>query len=142
MDNLNNEKYPWDYWAELSDMFDQLKPKKNQIRRKIKVKSPYEVKRELPKSDPTKPNVEAPAKNISPSKLFLLRKEWVELRKSALAMYGSVCHKCGTTKNIQVDHIKPKSKYPELSLDINNLQILCWTCNRLKSNTDETDYRK
>ena len=42
---------------------------------------------------------------------------------------------------LHVDHIKPRSKHPELELDINNLQILCKDCNLGKSNTDSIDYR-
>ena len=48
---------------------------------------------------------------------------------------------CGSTERIHVDHIKPRSKYPELELDINNLQVLCEDCNIGKSNIDETDWR-
>lgn len=42
---------------------------------------------------------------------------------------------------IHVDHIKPRSKFPELALDVNNLQILCEDCNVGKLNRFETDYR-
>jgi 5-methylcytosine-specific restriction endonuclease McrA len=42
---------------------------------------------------------------------------------------------------IHVDHIKPRSKYPKIELDINNLQILCDDCNIGKGNWDETDWR-
>jgi 5-methylcytosine-specific restriction endonuclease McrA len=42
---------------------------------------------------------------------------------------------------IHIDHIKPRSKYPELELEFDNLQVLCATCNVKKSNIDETDYR-
>ena len=42
---------------------------------------------------------------------------------------------------LHVDHIKPRSKYPELELDITNLQILCEDDNLGKSNRYETDYR-
>jgi 5-methylcytosine-specific restriction endonuclease McrA len=53
---------------------------------------------------------------------------------------------CGRSKRkhgvvIHVDHIKPKSKYPELALEYNNLQLLCEDCNLGKSNKYETDYR-
>lgn len=43
---------------------------------------------------------------------------------------------------LNVDHIKPVIKYPELSLDINNLQVLCGVCNQGKGYWDETDFRK
>lgn len=32
-------------------------------------------------------------------------------------------------KVIHVDHIKPRSTFPQLEMDINNLQILCVDCN-------------
>ena len=33
-----------------------------------------------------------------------------------------------------IDHIKPVKKFWEERLDINNLQVLCWICNRVKGN--------
>lgn len=80
-------------------------------------------------------------KRKSWSRLFEMSEEWKLLRSSVLLMYGKTCMRCGSTKNIQVDHIKPKYKYPHLSLDVNNLQVLCWPCNKSKSTIDETDYR-
>ena len=56
-----------------------------------------------------------------------------------------MCQCCGRTAQdgvqIEVDHIKPKSKYPLLSLELSNLQTLCSEENRPKSNIDETDWR-
>lgn len=53
---------------------------------------------------------------------------------------------CGATPAtgavINVDHIKPRKKYPHLALEISNLQILCHDCNHGKGNWDETDWRK
>lgn len=70
---------------------------------------------------------------------------WKSLRYQALKKYGARCMVCGATPEsgavICVDHIKPRSKFPELSLDINNLQVLCTDCNMGKSNWDETDWR-
>lgn len=43
---------------------------------------------------------------------------------------------------MHVDHIKPRSKYPHLAYDVNNLQVLCQDCNFGKSNHDETDWRR
>ena len=34
--------------------------------------------------------------------------------------------------DITVDHIKPRSKYPELALEIENLRVLCRSCNSKK----------
>lgn len=68
--------------------------------------------------------------------------EWKELRYKTLQKYGSVCQCCGSTKKpMHVDHIKPRSKHPELALKPENLQILCEACNIGKLNKDETDWR-
>lgn len=80
-------------------------------------------------------------RKLSPSKVFQVSAAWKEVREKALALYGTVCMKCGSTEEIQVDHVKPKYKFPELALDINNLQILCWGCNKEKSFFRDTDYR-
>lgn len=50
--------------------------------------------------------------------------------------------KCNKLFNVpHVDHIKPRSKYPYLELDGNNLQILCKKCNQDKSDINSHDYR-
>jgi hypothetical protein len=66
---------------------------------------------------------------------------WVVLRSRILAKYGRVCMKCGATSDITVDHIKPRSLYPELELEFDNMQVLCRCCNSAKNNKDTTDYR-
>lgn len=69
---------------------------------------------------------------------FLYTEEWRTLRKQALEKYGYVCVYCGREHSrrfpINVDHIKPRKFFPELALDINNLQPLCGTCNKRKGN--------
>lgn len=75
------------------------------------------------------------------SENFYLNKPWIILRKEVLNKYGEVCMKCGSTKRLEVDHIKPRSYYPELELDINNLQVLCKSCNCSKSNRKIFDLR-
>ncbi len=72
---------------------------------------------------------------------FCDTKEWRILRGWALEFYGEICHACGSKERIQVDHIKPKSKYPELAYEFDNLQVLCRACNFDKSNYHEIDYR-
>ena len=80
------------------------------------------------------------------SKEFLESWEWATLRMKAIKLYGRTCMCCGAMHGIDgvvihVDHIKPRSKYPELSLEIKNLQILCGDCNKGKGAWDETDWR-
>lgn len=68
--------------------------------------------------------------------------DWRRLRYFVLKRDGRVCRACGATNGmLHVDHIKPRSKYPELELDPNNLQVLCGPCNKGKGAWDETDFR-
>lgn len=76
---------------------------------------------------------------------FLSTYEWRKVRMEALKKYGPKCQCCGATPAdgavMNVDHIKPKKKWPSLALDVNNLQILCHDCNHGKGNWDDTDWR-
>lgn len=72
---------------------------------------------------------------------FFFTSDWVILRESVMATYGKKCMRCGSFKEIQADHIKPRSKYPDLTLSFDNMQVLCRRCNFAKGDHDETDYR-
>jgi 5-methylcytosine-specific restriction endonuclease McrA len=75
-------------------------------------------------------------------KTFYDTDEWNNLRKRVLKFYGIKCMKCkATNTEMHVDHIKPRSKYPELEMCFDNLQVLCKSCNKEKSNKNEIDYR-
>jgi len=65
---------------------------------------------------------------------------WQKLRYETLKKYRKCCL-CGSTGNLHVDHIKPRSLFPNLELEASNLQILCKRCNLAKSNRDAEDYR-
>jgi len=97
-----------------------------------------------------------PIKKVKPKKVdykkkkkasedFYWSREWRAIRYLALKRHGASCLACGRSAKdgiiIHVDHVKPRSKYPELELNVNNLQILCEDCNLGKSNIDETDWR-
>ena len=43
---------------------------------------------------------------------------------------------------MNVDHIRPRTKYPDLALKMSNLQTLCADCNCGKGWRDETDWRE
>lgn len=76
---------------------------------------------------------------------FYLTPEWRAVRYRALILYGNTCQCCGRGKEdgivLHVDHIKPRSRYPDLALDVTNLQVLCDDCNIGKGARDETDWR-
>jgi hypothetical protein len=81
-----------------------------------------------------------------PSSKFYKTPEWRRIRYEALSKNGNNCQCCGKSPSINnitlhVDHIKPRSIYPEFALDLDNLQILCEECNLGKSNTYEDDWR-
>ena len=79
--------------------------------------------------------------NMKSSEFYRTR-EWIEARYKTFVKYGKVCQCCGAVNTVlHVDHIKPRSKYPELELSVDNLQVLCEACNIGKSNKDVTDWR-
>lgn len=73
--------------------------------------------------------------------VFYNSKLWLKLKIIIYKSIGKECLKCGSKDNIEVDHIKPKSKYPKEIYNILNLQILCKKCNKEKSNKYIKDYR-
>lgn len=60
------------------------------------------------------------------------------IRTMVLKLHGNACLCCGSTEKIQIDHILPISKGGENNIE--NLQPLCWKCNRAKFNKT-IDYR-
>lgn len=76
---------------------------------------------------------------------FLQSYEWRRVRMLAIKKYGAQCQCCGASPKtgavINVDHIKPRKLFPELSLSLDNLQVLCHECNHGKGNWDMTDWR-
>ncbi len=69
---------------------------------------------------------------------------WKKLRYATLVRFGARCQCCGASGKdvkIQVDHIKPVSKFWKLRLNPTNVQVLCGDCNWGKLNLDQTDWR-
>lgn len=87
-----------------------------------------------------------PGQSLEPAADFIVSSGWLKLRYQVLKSFGARCQCCGATKDdgvrIDVDHIKPRSLYPELALDFANLQVLCGPCNLGKSNRDSTNWRE
>lgn len=77
---------------------------------------------------------------------FYNTRAWQDLRYKVLLHYRATCMCCGASRDdgvqIHIDHILPRSKYPELELNFDNMAVLCRSCNIAKSNTDYTDWRK
>lgn len=99
------------------------------------------IKRTIKKKKSRKKKVK-----IKPGKVFYKSREWLELRYRVLRVYQAKCMCCGRTPQehgivVNVDHIKPRSKYPELELDFDNMQVLCRACNCGKSNIDNTNWK-
>lgn len=95
------------------------------------------------KAKARKPVKVAGKKSFAAFKAFYQTKEWRKLRFEALLLYGRKCMCCNATDAVMhVDHVKPRFKYPELELDIANLQILCEDCNMGKGGWSEADFRE
>ena len=60
---------------------------------------------------------------------------WKKFRKSIIERDGASCQRCLikyniiTTDNLQVHHVKPRTKYPELMFEKTNCITLCQSCN-------------
>lgn len=77
---------------------------------------------------------------------FYSTREWRQLRYIALRNAEGRCQCCGGMASdglsLHVDHIKPRSRFPELELSLDNLQILCEDCNLGKLDMDDYSWRK
>lgn len=76
--------------------------------------------------------------------VFYRTPQWKRARYMALTTFGNRCQLCGAgpaTGPLHVDHIKPRSLYPELCLDPTNLQVLCEDCHTAKGLTFMDDCR-
>lgn len=73
---------------------------------------------------------------ISEAERFYASPEWSALRLVVIKAQGNVCKVCECTirrsADLTVDHIKPRSKFPALALEISNLRVLCRPCNSKK----------
>lgn len=60
---------------------------------------------------------------------------WRYWKKQALIRDDYICQVCGfrEVEIMEVDHIKPKSKFPELIFTLDNLVTLCPNCHRRKT---------
>ncbi len=77
---------------------------------------------------------------LDETRQFYSSPEWNIIRKQIIKENSRFCSECkkNITKNIDVtvDHIKPRSKYPDLALEKSNLRVLCRSCNASKGDRD------
>jgi len=53
-----------------------------------------------------------------------------EWSKEVKKIFDNRCAICGSAKDLEAHHIYPKSKYPQIALDIRNGVCLCRKCHR------------
>lgn len=64
-------------------------------------------------------------------------------KKQAEKRNNGTCSLCGSNKNLEMHHIKPKFVYPELKYELDNIMFLCHECHRtLHDNVKTTRYIK
>ncbi len=73
---------------------------------------------------------------ISERDRFYSSSEWQALRAQVIREDGSVCSLCRRSikpgEDLTVDHIRPRSRFPDLALSRANMQVLCRSCNSRK----------
>lgn len=100
-------------------------------------------KRRKSSGSPAKP--EEARRDASDGDAFYKSLKWRQLRYLVLKNVDGRCQCCGASAGdgvrIHVDHIKPRKTHPELSLCIDNVQVMCEECNIGKGSWDSTDWR-
>ena len=76
----------------------------------------------------------------------LTSQRWKRKRKHIINRDGGVCQRClhkygiVNSEELQVHHIKPRIKYPELIYEDSNLVTLCKTCNLQIGTSEQLDF--
>ncbi|MGE1112159.1 HNH endonuclease [Priestia megaterium] len=83
----------------------------------------------------------------NPDKTKIVRSgKWRTFRKRIIQRDGTHCQRCIrkysliTTSNLEVHHIKPRDKYPELTFEETNCVTLCKTCNLQLGTQEALDF--
>lgn len=72
----------------------------------------------------------SPTGTLPPAKPRTDRPTSRRVRELIFTRDGTECRACGTEKNLHIDHVVPRSAGG--SDDLNNLQVLCGSCNSRK----------
>ena len=146
--SVDPEKWVRDNFSYICFKYYEKYPRSTTKPTKKKRKKKHHADRMAQKQARVKPVVQRPVSVAGvdvTSDAFLSTFQWRKVRMEALKKYGPRCQCCGATPAtgavMNVDHIKPRKKWPSLALDVNNLQILCHDCNHGKGNWDDTDWR-
>ena len=76
----------------------------------------------------------------------LMSRRWRNFRKQIIERDEGYCQRCLIkyniieTSNLQVHHIKPRVKYPELTYEETNCVTLCKTCNLNLGTKEQLDF--
>jgi 5-methylcytosine-specific restriction endonuclease McrA len=76
-----------------------------------------------------------------------MKARWVKRRLLAVAHLGSKCVRCGTTKNLEFDHIDPSTKLASIARasswseerfwkEVDKCQLLCVDCHKAKTKAE------
>jgi len=81
-------------------------------------------------------------------KKFFNSAKWKNLRKRIISRDAGICQRCLYKYNVivsshqlEVHHIKPRIKYPELRFEESNLITLCKSCNTQLGTKGELDFK-
>jgi len=69
-----------------------------------------------------------------------LNKEWLKIKSFVLRQKG-YCEICKSNNMLEIHHILSRSKFPELSMDKENLIVLCQQCHKKIHEEDKYAYR-
>ncbi len=70
---------------------------------------------------------------------FRNKKRWLEL-KSKILYEKKQCEICSSKNLLHVHHILPRSSNPELTMDLENLMVLCENCHKKVHEKDKHKY--
>jgi len=83
------------------------------------------------------------AEAMSNAEQFYASPEWNAMRMAVVALSDGLCKSCRRRLrhkgDLTVDHILPRSRFPERALDPANLQVLCRRCNSRKGACHRVD---
>ena len=63
-------------------------------------------------------------------------KNYQDYKADLLTEIGAYCSYCERSMDLHIEHIKPKSQYPELECEWDNLLLACKNCNSTKGDKD------